>query len=915
MATDALVTLRQKITDLLATAPTDAHEQQQILALLDKMAPPQAHTPHDYHEQLFLYNPVSQLLLDETGLICDCNETFAKTMGHTRQDLLGQALQVLIYGEDQPLYQQNYVTFFSKPAEHPLTLRFNGTHQERPLTMEFRASERLPGQTFKRIIALHDTTAHTELEQELALSNLFLDAIVEAIPTMVFIKEAKDLRFARFNKAGEALLGISRQEMIGKNDYDFFPPQEADFFVQKDRHVLDSGETLEIPEEAIQTRNGPRYLHTFKSVIHDSDGTPTHLLGVSLDITPRKALEKELESANDQLMQINETLEQRIQNRTQQLEKTNQQLQRQIEQRQRMQDHLQLSHEVIRNTSEGVMITDTHGTILEVNEAFCQITGYARDEVLGQNPAMMKSDRHDASFFTQMWKAITSDGYWSGEVWDRRKNGEVFPKWLTINSVHNEAGVLTRFVSIFSDISQRKADEAALEKLARFDPLTDLPNRTLFQDRLQHQMTLAKRTGEHFTLMFLDLDHFKDINDTMGHVVGDRLLQEVALRLSDCLREEDTIARGEYQMGSHATISRMGGDEFTIILVDCQDNDAAVEVAQRTLEALRAPFYFEGYEVFIQSSIGLALYPQDGTEAEILLKNADSALHQAKADGRGGFRFFTSEMNHKAQRRMALESRMRSALDKGQFQLYYQPKVCGQHGTLLGMEALIRWQDPEHGLISPGDFIPLAEDVGLILPMSDWILKQACQETIKLIQQGWTEIRVAVNLSAKQFNNPKQLIEAIQTALDEAQLDPKHLELEITESMVMGNVQDAVKTIHQLRAMGLSIAMDDFGTGYSSLAYLKQLPIQTLKIDRSFVIHLEKEQSDKAIVSTVLAMAEHLNLNVVAEGVETQAQADFLSEQGCKELQGYYFSRPQPLEQLIEQLQEPRWSTAPGTLR
>lgn len=742
------------------------------------------------------------------------------------------------------------------------------------------------------IIAVsRDVTARKQAERELLEARNFLDSVVEALPIMVFVKKADDLTFVRFNKAGEELLGLSQEEMIGKSDYDIFPREEADAFVEKDREVLAGREILDLPEETIQTRNGERALHTRKTVIRDAEGKPRFLLGVSEDVTEHKQMERALALVNEKLLKANLHLEERVRERTGELETVNRSLQEEVERRREAQERLILSHEVIRNTSEAVVITEPDGAILEVNDAYCAITGYHRSEVLGQNPRILKSDRHDETFYQEMWEAITGAGHWKGEVWDRRKTGEVFPKWLTINAVRNDRGKIVKYVGIFSDISDRKAAEAELERMARFDALTELPNRVLFQDRLEQHIAIAGKNRGSFALMFLDLDNFKDVNDSLGHFAGDTLLQEAARRLQTGVSDYDAV----FQSEGVSTVARMGGDEFTIILAHCPNAECAADAARRILESLGEPMELEGHQVFVQASIGLAVYPQDGDAADALIKNADAAMYSAKAAGRNDFHFFTPEMNQRAHRRIRLEGRMRQALTDERFELFYQPKISTRNGRISGMEALVRWRDPERGLISPADFIPVAEEVGLIVPLGEWILEQACRQARLWMADGLPNLKMAVNLSTRQFADPR-LLSMIENALNASGLPPENLELEITESMMMGDVTKAEETMGGIRALGIAIAIDDFGTGYSSLAYLKGFPIQTLKIDQSFVRDLEVDSDDAAIVSTIIAMADKLRLNVVAEGVETEEQAAFLREQGCRELQGYLFSKPLPAD-------------------
>ncbi|MBF0471913.1 MAG: diguanylate cyclase, partial [Gammaproteobacteria bacterium] len=467
-------------------------------------------------------------------------------------------------------------------------------------------------------------------------------------------------------------------------------------------------------------------------------------------------------------------------------------------------DSLQLAHQVIANTSEAVLITDAFKRIIDVNPAYERSTGYSREEVLGKSPAITSSGRHGPDFYREMWRQINSSDHWSGEVWDRRKNGEVFPQVLTINAIRDFDGKVVNYVGILKDITAQKATEDMLEKLAFYDPLTSLPNRALFKDRLEHDLVHADRNGDRVGLFFLDLDRFKYVNDTLGHNAGDLLLQQVAQRLEECVRSSDTICR-------------IGGDEFTIVLSDIEQINDISTIAAKIIERLEQAFVLKGSEVFVGASIGIALYPDDAASFEELTKNADLAMYQAKEAGRGVYRYFTADMNSANLRRLSLEGDLRKALDQQQLTLFYQPKVAVESGRIVGMEALVRWIHPEKGMISPIDFIPLAEETGLILPLGSQVLEQACMQTRKWTLEGLGELKVAVNLSARQFQD-SGLIALVRDTLRRSGLPPAQLELELTETAVMADVDEAIAQITALREVGVHISIDDFGTGYSSLS-------------------------------------------------------------------------------------------------
>lgn len=577
----------------------------------------------------------------------------------------------------------------------------------------------------------------------------------------------------------------------------------------------------------------------------------------------------------DHLLCATNSLETRVRERTHDL-------QLQVAERIKAQERLRLAGIVFDNTSEGVVVTDAHSRILDVNPAFCRISGYSREEVLGNTPGMTKSGRHDATFYQEMWSTIQQTGQWNGEIWDRRKNGELYPKWLSINTVRDEQGQPSHYVGIFSDITHIKQTAEQLEQLAFYDTLTSLPNRALFHNRLSHELSVCRRYQLKLGLMFLDLDRFKHVNDTLGHHAGDLLLQEVARRLLQQVRDTDTV-------------SRLGGDEFTLILTDIQQANDMAPLAQFIIHAISQPITLQGQEVYVGASIGLAVFPEDGDTPETLIKNADMAMYQAKGSGRNTFHFFSAQLHALAFDRITLEDDLHKALDREELLLYYQPKVRLEDGVLTGMEALLRWRKPDKGMISPGKFIPLAEETGIILPIGQWVTNTAFRQAA-----AWGAmvpgLNMAINLSARQFHQ-KNLIEMVRNSLLESRVDPTTVELEITESMVMGDVNKAIATMKALRDLGLNLAMDDFGTGYSSLSYLKQFPINTLKIDQSFVRDIPQDHQAIAIVQAIIAMATSLNLHVVAEGVETPQQAAFLRRHGCALVQGYLFSRPLPADE------------------
>jgi diguanylate cyclase (GGDEF)-like protein/PAS domain S-box-containing protein len=545
---------------------------------------------------------------------------------------------------------------------------------------------------------------------------------------------------------------------------------------------------------------------------------------------------------------------------------------------------------VVENTIEGIMVTDEKASIVLVNQAFTAITGYEAKQVVGANPRILSSGRHPGDYYQRMWRSLLKEGYWQGEIWNKRKDATLYPAWLTITAVKDHKDRVSHYVGVFHDITEVKRNERKIAFQAYHDALTGLPNRLLFHDRLQMAIAHANRKGLHLAVMFLDLDNFKDINDSLGHHVGDLLLEKVARRISRWVRGEDTVAR-------------LGGDEFIMLLLGSEKGVQAEKVAQRILHSLAEPFYIKEHELFITGSIGITIYPTDGKDPQTLLSNADLAMYQAKDQGRSTYRLFTREMNQKVMQRVSMEAALRQALEKGEFRVYYQPQVDLETGAMVGAEALLRWKRPGMGILGPDEFIPLAESTGLIVPIGEWVLAQACFQARTWHDQGFKGLLVSVNLSPRQFQQPN-LVSQIKSILKQTRLDPACLELEVTESVVMQNVDEAIQIMSRLCKLGVRLSLDDFGRGYSSLYYLKRFPMHTLKIDRSFVRDITLDQAGAAIVNTIIDMSGNLSLKVVAEGVETKEQLNFLRHNRCDQIQGFLFCRPIPQKDLTALMTE-----------
>ncbi|MYM83701.1 EAL domain-containing protein [Duganella sp. FT50W] len=560
-----------------------------------------------------------------------------------------------------------------------------------------------------------------------------------------------------------------------------------------------------------------------------------------------------------------------------------------ITERKEAEEKLRLSATVIEHIADGVVVLDAEGVIVAVNPAFTQITGYTEAEALGRDRTLTRSGRHEQAFYEAMWQQQLDTGFWRGELWCLRKNGELYLEFLTVSAVRDTHGKTTHYVGVFSDITKAKEAQEKLDHLAHHDPLTALPNRLLFNDRLQHALQRASRDGKQLALLFIDLDRFKNVNDTLGHHIGDELLKQVARALHDRLREGDTLAR-------------LGGDEFIVLLEDIENQYGASLVAEKLVQMFEQPFMVAGHELFVTCSVGISLFPDDASDLNMLIRNADVAMYQAKARGRNGFSFFAPFMMGEGVERLRLETYLRRSIEKDEIFLNYQPQVEIDTGRLVGVEALVRWNHPELGLIPPIRFIPLAEDTGFINQLGKWVLHEACRQMVRWQEAGLHVPKIAVNLSAKQFERGS-IVNMVADILRDTGLEPQRLQLEVTESVIM-NTGDAMVFINDLHSIGVALAIDDFGTGYSSLAYLKQLPVQTLKIDRSFIKDISTDVNDEAIAIAIIQLGKSMNLSVIAEGVETEEQAAFLLRHGCNLAQGYFYSRPLTADDMFTRWQK-----------
>lgn len=676
--------------------------------------------------------------------------------------------------------------------------------------------------------------------QELTQQLHFVQQLIEAIPGPVYYKDTHS-RYLGCNRAYENFTGKSAQDLIGKTPLETTAPELAENYMAADRELLEHPGS-QIYEGKVRFASGEyRDVMFHKATFTLAEGEVGGVVGLMLDITDRK----------------------------------------------RMEENLQQAATVFESAAEGVVITKTDGTIIAVNRAFTEITQYSREEALGKNPRMLQSGRHGHHFYRDLWATVMRDGRWQGEIWNRRKNGDIYPEWLSISSVRDEQGNPINFVATFSDITRQKQNEEHIQQLAFSDALTRLPNRRLLLDRLQHALATSLRNRHYGALLFIDLDDFKNLNDTRGHDVGDLLLQQVARRLQSCVREGDTVAR-------------FGGDEFVVVLEDLSErwSEATSQVraaSEKILSVLNASYLLEDTTYHSTPSIGITLFGGNDASVDELLKQADLAMYKAKGSGRNSLCFFDPAMQTAVNARVMLEADLRTALRENQLFLLFQPQISFA-GEIVGAEALVRWRHPLRGIVSPGDFISLAEETELIHPLGIWVLETACEQL-----QAWSTrpetapLSLAINVSAEQFSDP-EFVDLVKATLDAYEIGAGKLKLEITESLLLDHLEQIVAKMTALKSRGVSFSLDDFGTGYSSLSYLKRLPFDQLKIDQTFVQDILSDQSASAIAHTIVALAQAMGMDVIAEGVETEQQLSFLESIGCHLYQGYLFGRPLPLQ-------------------
>ncbi|MCU7864057.1 MAG: transporter substrate-binding domain-containing protein [Candidatus Thiodiazotropha sp. (ex Lucinoma borealis)] len=662
--------------------------------------------------------------------------------------------------------------------------------------------------------------------------------LFENAPEVILVLDSDSQHFVEVNKNAERLFRMNRQVLLDCNLLDLCPERQPDGSMSKKRILTSIKAALEgrsqVLECQLQRATGELVLCEIRLVLMPASGHQQVRCSI-IDISARKQAEEDL----------------------------------------------QLVAGVFDNTAEGILIADNDTRIVRVNRAFTTVTGYTEQEAIGNRLLFLMSDSHDEEFFRQLHQ----EGFWQGEMRYRRKNGEIFPCWQNVSAVRNRDGNLIQYIGVFTDISKQKAFEGKLRRFAYYDVLTDLPNRLLFNERLENSIIRAQRTKRILALLFLDLDHFKNINDSLGHPLGDVVLKGVSLRFRQALREQDMLAR-------------LGGDEFVVLLEDLERAEDAVRVANKLVQAMENPFVIEGNELSLTTSIGISLCPGDARDATTLIKNADSAMFLAKQAGRNNYQFYTPELTLAAVERVNIGSQLRRALDQGELEVWYQSQHNLSNGEIIGAEALVRWQHPEQGLIPPDRFIPVAEEQGLISTIGKLVMASACTSMRGWLDQGLSFEKIAVNVSGQQIYTG-DIVTTLNRVLEESDLPAEFLELEITESSIMEHTQHAIELMERMKTLGLTIAIDDFGTGYSSLSYLKQLPIDKLKIDQSFIMDTPGDSSDEAIIRAIIGLGQNLNLKVLAEGVETVAQQKFLLQHGCIEAQGYLLGKPMPAEEFV----------------
>ncbi|MCW9012451.1 MAG: EAL domain-containing protein [Gammaproteobacteria bacterium] len=673
------------------------------------------------------------------------------------------------------------------------------------------------------------------------------------------------------NLAAAKLLGLDHEHIVNQPISRWLSEKDVQHFLQHLYQVSLSRKKTSTELTLIRENKSEVIVRLESIAVRDADGVATRCQTAILDITDSKRAQQAMHLSQEELAH-------RVKERTYELERTNRALQQEISQHAKASEKLRQASIVFDNTEDGIIFMDAQFNIVNVNRSFSRITGYAPAELIGETPINLFTSRTDNDQYKTMQMALNGYGHWKGELWYQCKDGEQIPIWENINVVKDETGKISHYVAIVTDITALKETEMRLEHLAHHDALTGLPNRLNYSAILEQAMKRVQRRKKSLALLLLDLDGFKQINDTHGHAAGDTLLKVVAERLQDSIRNEDTVAR-------------LGGDEFTVVLEDISQFEDAGLIAEKILYSVAEPIEFEGKMISPTTSIGISVYPDDAEDAENLLRAADAAMYRSKELGGNTYQFFTQDLSELAVESLVLEKQLRNALQEDQFEVYYQPKVTLSDDKIVGMEALLRWNHPERGLLKPDAFISVAEETGLIVEIDDWVLNTACAQVMLWQKLMLAPIRIAINLAGRTLVHNPNIVEQVKSALNATELEPSCLELEIPELALKGSKQ-CINTLHKLKALGITLSINDFGTGFSSISSLKDLPIDVLKIDRSFVSDIPNNPNDIALASAIIAMGRNLKLKVTAEGVGTAEQLNYLRDLGCDEMQGYLFSRP-----------------------